>query len=185
MSLVLRLVVVASVFMCFLFYFDSLRPVSVYSVLLPPGLVMSYCSQLCSLRSSIFLRAASAFPGLRPSSFVLRLCVMLSFPQSGLLLVLSLPPVCSVLPEIKAHFSLSSSLVSVAAFGSTFSSRHGVCVSRRKQTGHGTEREGCSNLQTALLSHIISSMKLIWKLRGGHFLRDFLFFFIKCSHIIQ
>lgn len=63
MSLVLRLVVVASVFMCFLFYFDNLRPVSVYSVLLPPGLVMSYCSQLCSLRSSIFLRAASAFPG--------------------------------------------------------------------------------------------------------------------------
>lgn len=159
------------------------------------------CIRFCFLPVSSCLIVHSCVPSVPPSSsvlplhflvsqslllvFVLRLCVMLSFPQSGLLLVLSLPPVCSVLPEIKAHFSLSSTLVSVAAFGSTFSSRHGVCVSRRKQTGHGTEREGCSNLQTALLSHIISSMKLIWKLRGGHFLRDFLFFFIKCSHIIQ
>lgn len=80
---------------------------------------------------------------------------MLSFPQSGLLLVLSLPPVCSVLPEIKAHFSLSSTLVSVAAFGSTFSSRHDVCVSRRKQNNTG---QNAKDVQTfKLLSSHTSS----------------------------
>lgn len=40
---------------------------------------------------------------------ILRLCVMLSFPQSRFVLVFSHPPVYSVLqPEIKANFLLSS-----------------------------------------------------------------------------